>query len=62
MHRAGAKWLYDMLTAKAGTAQSPGEPGKAVAESDSQNTLTQADATPAWRGAAQRQADLKRPQ
>jgi hypothetical protein len=61
--QASAKWLYDMLTSKSGSAQSPAEPAKAVAENDSQNTLTQADTAPAWRGAAQRQADLlKRPQ
>jgi len=59
--QASAKWLYDTLTSKAGSAQAPAEPAKAVAENDSQNTLTQADTMPAWRGAAQRQADLKRP-
>ena len=58
--QASAKWLYDTLTSKAGSA--PAEPAKAVAENDSQNTLTHADTTPAWRGSAQRQADLKRPQ
>ena len=60
--QAGAKWLYDTLTSKAGSAQTPAEPAKAVAETDSQNTLTQADTMPAWRGSGQRQADLKRPQ
>jgi hypothetical protein len=60
--QASAKWLYDTLTSKAGSAQTPAEPGKAVAENDSQNTLTQSDTMPAWRGAAQRQADLKRSQ
>jgi uncharacterized protein DUF5330 len=60
--QASAKWLYDMLTAKSGSAETPAESAKAVADADSQNTLTQADTTPAWRGAAQRQADLKRPQ
>jgi hypothetical protein len=60
--QASAKWLYDMLTSKSSSTQTPAEPAKAVAESDSQNTLTQADTMPAWRGSAQRQADLKRPQ
>ena len=60
--QASAKWLYDVLTSKSGSAQTPAEPAKAVTESDSQNTLTQADTAPAWRGSAQRQADLKRPQ
>src|SRR5256885_2703587 len=60
--QASAKWLYDMLTSKAGSAQTPAEPAKAVAETDSQNTLTQADAALPWRGSGQRQADLKRPQ
>jgi hypothetical protein len=59
--QASAKWLYDMVTSKSATQTGAVEP-KAVAESDSQNTLTQADAAPAWRGTAQRQADLKRPQ
>ena len=60
--QASAKWLYDMLTSKSGSAQTPAEPAKAVAETDSQNTLTPADTTPAWRGTGQRQADLTRPQ
>jgi hypothetical protein len=60
--QASAKWLYDTLTSKSASTHTPAEPAKAVAEIDSQNTLTQADTMPAWRGAAQRQADLKRPQ
>jgi hypothetical protein len=60
--QASAKWLYETLTAKSGSTQAPAEPAKAVAETDSQNTLTQADTMPAWRGASQRQADLKRTQ
>jgi hypothetical protein len=61
--QASAKWLYDTLTSRSGSTQTPAEPAKAVAENDSQNTLTQADTAPVWRGTAQRQADLvKRPQ
>jgi uncharacterized protein DUF5330 len=60
--QASAKWLYDTLTSKSAATQTPAEPAKAVADSDSQNTLTQADTMPAWRGTGQRQADLKRPQ
>ena len=60
--QASAKWLYDTLTSKSGSTQTPAEPAKAAAEADSQNTLTQADTTPAWRGTGQRQAELKRPQ
>jgi hypothetical protein len=60
--QASAKWLYDTLTSKSASTQTPAEPAKAVAETDSQNTLTQADTMPAWRGTGQRQADLKRPQ
>jgi hypothetical protein len=60
--QASAKWLYDTLTSKSGSTQTPAEPAKAAAEADSQNTLTQADTMPAWRGTGQRQADLKRPQ
>ncbi|MEJ0075959.1 MAG: DUF5330 domain-containing protein [Alphaproteobacteria bacterium] len=59
--QASAKWLYDMVTSKS-ASQTGAVESKAVAEGDSQNTLTQADAAPAWRGSAQRQADLKRPQ
>jgi hypothetical protein len=60
--QASAKWLYDMLASKSAATQTPAEPAKAVADGDSQNTLTQADTMPAWRGTGQRQADLKRPQ
>ena len=45
--------------------QQPGtaSPAKALAETDSQNTLTQADTAPVWRGTQpQRQAEAKRPQ
>ena len=61
--QASAKWLYDVLTSKSGSAQTPAEPAKAVTESDSQNTLTQADTAPAWRGTQpQRQAEARRQQ
>src|SRR3954447_25077041 len=60
--QASAKWLYDMLASKSAATQTPAEPAKAVADGDSQNTLTQADTMPAWRGTGQHQADLKRPQ
>jgi hypothetical protein len=60
--QASAKWLYEMVTSKTGSAQTPTDPAKAVAETDSQDTLTQADAALPWRGSGQRQADLKRPQ
>ena len=59
--QASAKWVYEKFTSK---TEQPGAatPAKALAESDSQNTLTQADTAPAWRGAQQRQADARRPQ
>jgi hypothetical protein len=62
--QASAKWLYDFLTEKLGNDQTAsvkgGEPKAVPVEVDgSQNTLTAADATPAWRG-PQRQADAKR--
>jgi hypothetical protein len=60
--QASAKWLYDVVTSKTAPQTGTAEPAKAVADHDSQNTLTQADTTPAWRGTGQRQADLKRPQ
>jgi hypothetical protein len=54
---ASTKWLYEKFTSKSE------QPAKALAESDSQNTLTQADTAPAWRGSQpQRQAEVKRPQ
>ena len=56
---ASAKWLYEKFTAK--TEQPAAAPAKALAEADSQNTLTRADTAPAWRG-AQRQAEARRPQ
>ena len=62
--QASAKWIYEKFTAKSATDQpgTAGTPAKAVAEGDvSQNTLTQADTTPAWRGAQQRQAEARRP-
>ena len=60
--QASAKWLYEFLTEKLGdhTASVKGEPKAAPVEIDSsQNTLTQSDTAPAWRG-PQRQADAKR--
>jgi hypothetical protein len=61
--QASAKWLYEFLSEKLGTDQAAavkGEPKAApVVIDSSQNTLTQADTTPAWRG-PQRQADAKR--
>ena len=51
-----------VLEAPAGKKLTEAPYAKAVAETDSQNTLTQADTMPAWRGTGQRQADLKRPQ
>ena len=56
--QASAKWVYEKFTSK---TEQPGAaaPAKALAETDSQNTLTAADATPTWRG-PQRQADAKR--
>jgi hypothetical protein len=59
--QASAKWVYEKFTAKSEPA-GPAAPAKALAETDSQNTLTQADTAPAWRGAQQRQADARRPQ
>ena len=61
--QASAKWLYEFLSEKLGpeqTAAVKSEPKATPVELDpSQNTLTPADATPAWRG-AQRQAEAKR--
>jgi hypothetical protein len=61
--QASAKWLYEFLSEKLGTDQTAsvkGEPKAVPVEVDSsQNTLTSADTTPAWRG-PQRQADAKR--
>jgi hypothetical protein len=61
--QASAKWVYDFLTEKLGndqTASVKGEPKAVPVEiGSSQNTLTQSDTTPAWRG-PQRQADAKR--
>ena len=59
--QASAKWVYEKFTSKTEQA-GPATPAKALAESDSQNTLTQADTAPAWRGTQQRQADARRPQ
>jgi hypothetical protein len=59
--QASAKWLYEKFTSKAEQPATLAAPAKAVAETDSsQNTLTSADTAPAWRGAAQRQAEAKR--
>src|SRR5256714_15668991 len=60
--QASAKWVYEKFTSK---TEQPGAaaPAKALAETDSQNTLTQADTAPLWRGTQpQRQAEAKRPQ
>ena len=58
---ASAKWIYEKFTAK--SEQPTATPAKALAESESQNTLTQADTAPAWRGAQpQRQAEARRTQ
>lgn len=57
--QASAKWLYEFLSAKAGSEQTTAaEPRKLPAAVDpSQHTLTPADAAPAWRGPQpQRQA------
>jgi hypothetical protein len=61
--QASAKWIYDLVTSKTSDQTGKAEPAKATVEVDpSQNTLTQSDTTPAWRGAAQRQADARRSQ
>jgi hypothetical protein len=62
--QASAAWLYEKFTSKPGTEQTgtASATSKALADVDSQNTLTQADAAPAWRGPQQRQADARRPQ
>src|SRR5256885_6027484 len=58
---ASTQWLYEKFTSK--SEQPAAAPTKALAETDSQNTLTQADTTPAWRGGQpQRQAEARRPQ
>jgi hypothetical protein len=60
--QASAKWLYEFLGEKLGNDQtaSVAHPKAAPADVDpSQNTLTAADTSPAWRG-PQRQADAKR--
>ena len=58
---ASTKWLYEKFTAKSERPASA--PAKALAETDSQNTLTQADTAPAWRGSQpQRQAEARRAQ
>lgn len=65
-HKAqvSVKWLYEKFTASAAQPATAAAPAKALAETDpSQNTLTQADTAPAWRGTQpQRQADARRPQ
>ena len=62
--QASAKWLYEKFTSKSEQPATTASPAKALAENDSsQNTLTQADTAPAWRGTQpQRQADSRRPQ
>ncbi len=61
--QASAKWLYEFLSEKLGTEQTASiarEPKPTMVDLDaSQNTLTAADATPAWRG-PQRQAEAQR--
>jgi len=58
---ASTRWLYEKLSSK--SEPSPAPAPKALAEADSQNTLTPADTTLAWRGAQpQRQAEARRPQ
>jgi hypothetical protein len=62
--QASAKWVYEFLSAKLGdhtvTAAEPGKAVPAAAEATpSQNTLTQTDTAPAWRGPRQ-QADARR--
>lgn len=60
--QASAKWLYEKFTSKSDQPAAAATPAKAVTEENSQNTLTAADSAPAWRGSAQRQADIRRPQ
>jgi len=63
--QASAKWLYEFLgeklaseqTASAARSRDVSKPAPAEAD-PSQNTLTAADTSPAWRG-PQRQADAK---
>ncbi len=66
--QASAKWLYEKF-ASSTPAPAPEQTGSvsaktAVQSDDFQNTLTQADTVPAWRGSAkaQRQADARRAQ
>jgi hypothetical protein len=64
--QASAKWLYEKFASTPAAQDQTGSvSAKRVAESDdSQNTLTQADTMPAWRGGAkaQHQADARRGQ
>jgi hypothetical protein len=62
--QASAKWVYDFFSSKSASEPTgAADPAKATAESGpSQNTLTQADTAPAYRGTAQRQADVRRTQ
>jgi len=58
---ASTKWLYEKFTSN--SEQPAAAPTKALAETDSQNTLTQADTVPTWRGGQpQRSAEARRPQ
>src|SRR5947209_3705430 len=58
---ASTKWLYEKFTSN--SEQPAAAPTKALAETDSQNTLTRADTAPAWRGTQpQRQAEARRPE
>ncbi len=47
--QAGAKMVYEFLTEKSAAPQ-PAKPALAHTDKDSQNTLSAADRTPAWRG------------
>jgi hypothetical protein len=62
--QASAKWLYEKFaSSKAAPSETGSSSVNVVGEVDhSQNTLTQADAMPAWRGQPQRQADARRAQ
>jgi hypothetical protein len=62
--QASAKWLYEKFaSSKAPSTDTGSSSVNVVGEIDhSQNTLTAADATPAWRGPQQRQADARRAQ
>jgi hypothetical protein len=56
--QASAKWLYEFLSARIGAENTGATPAAvpAVEATPSQNTLTQSDVTPAWRGPRQQAA------